>query len=181
MLGTMPAPDRIDTERLVLRRPRARDAREIFARYAADPEVTKYLSWPTHRSPVDTRVFLRFSDTEWTRWGAGPYVIESREGHLLGSTGLSFETRHRAATGYVLARDAWGHGYATEALQTMVVLAQSLGVRRLYALCYAAHGASAHVLEKCGFAREGILKSYLEFPNLTAGEPADVACYARVW
>ena len=181
LVGAMPAPDRIDTERLILRRPRARDARAIFARYAADPEVTKDPSWPTHRSPVDTRVFLRFSDTEWSRWGVGPYVIESREGQLLGSTGLSFETRHRAVTGYVLARDAWGQGYATESLQTMIVLAQSLDVRRLYALCYAGHSASAHVLEKCGFVREGILRKYGEFPNMTPGEAYDVACYALVW
>ena len=36
----------VETERLVLRRPTAADAPAIFARYASDPEVTRYMAWP---------------------------------------------------------------------------------------------------------------------------------------
>ena len=50
-------PLRIETERLVLRRPRARDARRIFARYSSDGEVTRFLGWPRHRSVAETRAF----------------------------------------------------------------------------------------------------------------------------
>jgi RimJ/RimL family protein N-acetyltransferase len=174
-------PERVETERLVLRRPRADDAEAIFERYASDPEVTRYLSFPRHVSLASTRAFLALSDAEWSRWPAGPYLIESRDGgDLLGSTGLSFETEQRAATGYLLSRDAWGRGYATEALRTMVELARDAGVLRLYALCHTAHAASARVLEKAGFAREGTLRRYFVFPNLSPGEPLDVLCYARV-
>ncbi len=174
-------PERIETARLVLRRPHPTDADAIFARYAGDPEVTRFLSWPTHRSLDDTLAFLEFSDAEWARWPAGPYLIESRaDGLLLGSTGLAFETAYRAATGYVLARDAWGMGYATEALGAMVALARGLGVRRLYALCHPDHAASWRVLEKCGFLREGVLRRYAEFPSLRPGQPEDSLCYAQV-
>jgi hypothetical protein len=31
------------------------------------------------------------------------------------------------------------------------------------------------------FVREGLLRSYAEFPNLVPGEPGDVLCYARVF
>ncbi len=102
-------------------------------------------------------------------------------GALLGGTGLAFETPFRAATGYVLARDAWGAGFASEALRAMVALAADLRVRRLYALCHPDHPASQRVLERCEFAREGRLRRYVEFPNLRPGEPADVLCYARVF
>lgn len=173
-------PDRIETSRMVVRRPHASDAAAIFARYASDPEVTRYLGWPTHRSIGDTTAFLKFAEIEWTRWQVGPYLLESADGTLLGSTGLSLETSQRASTGYVLARDAWGKGYATEALQTMVVVAASMKVRRLYALCHVDHRASSLVLEKCGFEREGILRKYAEFPNLRPGEPDDVCCYGLV-
>ena len=173
------APDAITTERLVLRRPRPSDADAIFARYAGDPEVTRLVGWPRHQSVDDTRGFLRFSDAEWERAPAGAYLVESREsGALLGSTGLLFEAPHRATTGYVLAKDAWGRGYATEALRAMVETARPLGVRRLYALCHHTHRASARVLEKCGFSLEGCLRAYAEFPNLRPGEPQDVVCYA---
>ena len=78
----------------------------------------------------------------------------------------------------MLAKDAWGRGYATEALGAMVGIARAAGVRRLYALCHSEHLASARVLEKCHFAREGVLRGYAEFPNLKPVQPHDVLCYA---
>src|SRR5262245_18813976 len=102
-----PAPERIETQRLVLRRRRAADAAAIFERYAADRDVTRYLGWRRHEAIDATRAFLEVSESEWNRWPAGPYLIEAREGgRLLGSTGLMFVTPKRAATGYVLAKDS---------------------------------------------------------------------------
>jgi len=150
----------------------------IFSRFAADVEVTRFVGWPRHTGISDTDSFLKFSSSEWTRWPAGPLLIESRaDGTLLGSTGLAFESRHRASTGYVLARDAWGFGYASEALAAVVALAQSLAVTRLFALCHPSHSASIRVLERCGFSREGILTARLVFPNLGDDTPQNVACY----
>ena len=175
------APEAIDTPRLSLRRPRAADAGMIFSRYAADPEVTQYVGWPAHRSVDDTRGFLAFDDSQWDKWPAGSFLCWSREsGELVGSTGLLFETPRRAMTGYVFAKDAWGRGYATEALAAMVDLARTLGVLRLFALCHADHRASARVLEKCGFSLEGTLRRYAEFPNLGPGDPQDVLCYSTI-
>jgi RimJ/RimL family protein N-acetyltransferase len=175
------APEQVETARLRLRRPRAADADAIFTRYSGDPQVTRLVGWPRHQHAAAARAFVEWSDGEWTRWPAGAYLIEEREtGALLGSTGLLFETPYRASTGYVLAVDAWGKGYATEALHAMVGVARESHVRRLYALCHHEHRASARVLEKCGFTLEGRLRAYAEFPNLAAGEPQDVLCYARV-
>lgn|SRR5689334_10881795 len=160
--------ERLETERLVLRRPRADDAPAIFARYAADPEVTRYLSWRRHHSIEDTEIFIAFSDSEWARWGIGPYLAFSREDEtLLGSTGLAFESTTVASTGYVFARDAWGHGYATESLRAMIDVARRIGVRRLYAICHVEHRASARVMEKGGLTREGVLRRHTVFPNIS--------------
>src|SRR5262249_38528998 len=144
--------EQVETPRLILRRPKREDAEAIFSRYASDPEVTRLLAWPRHTSVCATHAFLEFSDAEWTRWPAGPYLIESRQdGSLLGSGGLAFETPDCAATGYVLAKEAWGKGYATESLRAVVDTARKAGVVRLYALCHTEHPASRRVLEKCGF------------------------------
>ena len=178
----MKGPETIETARLRLRKPRLDDAQAIFSRYANDPDVTAHVGWPRHRSVDDTRGFLSFAEAEWERWPAGAYLVERRaDGVLIGGTGLSFETPHRAMTGYVFARDAWGHGYATESLGAMVDLARRCGVQRLYALCHTDHAPSYHVLEKCGFAREGIWRRHSVFPNLAPDDPADVFCYARLF
>ena len=173
------APERIETARLIIQRPRLIDVPEIFRRYAGDPEATRYLSWPVHVSEAQTRGFLSFSDDEWRRWPAGPYLVFSRAGELLGGTGLSFEAPDRASTGYVFAKNAWGHGYATESLKAMVDVARSAGVRLLYALCHAEHRPSAHVLEKCDFTLTAFLPGFAEFPNLAAGVLCDVLKYSR--
>jgi RimJ/RimL family protein N-acetyltransferase len=176
----MNAPERIETARLVLRRPVRADAEAIFERYASDPEVTRYLAWPQHRHIRDTLQFLEFSDLEWGNSLGGPYLIELRDSRrLIGATGFSFETTYRASTGYVLARDSWGKGYASEALLGIVGAAASLGIVRLFALCHTEHVASCRVLEKCSFMREGILRRHSEFPNLGGG-PLDIVSYSRI-
>jgi ribosomal-protein-alanine N-acetyltransferase len=171
----------IETERLLLRRPRQSDAQAVFHRYASDREVTRYLSWPTHRSVADTLAFLSMSDDEWRRWPAGPYLVLTRENgtkaSLVGSTGLFYKGPTRAVTGYVFAQDAWGKGYATEALQAMVDVAHQTGVERLEAICHAEHTPSAHVLEKCGFAREEVRREHFVFPNLKPQKKSDVFSY----
>lgn len=175
------APERFETGRLVLRRPTAGDAAAIFARYAGDPEVTRYMSFPRHVSIDQTRAFLDFSDDEWRRWPAGPYLIEHRaDGRLLGGTGLGFDTPWCASTGYLLARDAWRQGIATEALAAMVVVARQAGVVRLYAMCHLDHAASRRVLEKGGFVHEGVVPKATTFPNLAASGPQDAHCYGRL-
>ena len=71
------------------------DAEAVFIRYASDSEVTRYLGWPRHQSVDDTKAFLTFSDAEWSRLPAGPYLIESRSEHaLLGSTGVASDARY---------------------------------------------------------------------------------------
>ncbi|SRR6266540_4027306 len=177
----MKGPLQIETARLVLSRPENDDAETIFQRYANDPDVTRFLGWPRHQSVADTRAFLEFSAQEWERWPAGPYLIRSRDsGRLLGSTGFGFETADEAATGYVLATDAWGKGYATEALMAIVGAAPRIGVRRLYALCHPEHRPSWRVLEKCGFLRDATWSQRVEFPNLAPGVLQDTVCYTML-
>lgn len=105
----------------------------------------------------------------------------AKRGCRAGSTGLAFETTTRASTGFVLAKDAWGAGFASEALAAVVNIAAAANVRRLYALCHVRHERSVRVLERCGFVREGILHGHTVFPNLGLPEPQDVYCYAQIF
>lgn len=66
-------------------------------------------------------------------------------------------------------------------LSAMVEVARGLDVRRLYALCHPEHRASWRVLEKCGFVRDRTWSRQVEFPNLAAGVPQDVACYEMLF
>jgi len=180
----MTAPARVETARLVMSVPELSEAAEIFERYSSDPDVTRYLGWPTHQHITDTETFIGFSASQWEREGMGAYLIRSRgDSRLLGSTGLGLAGQppehHRAITGYVLAKDAWGRGYATEALRAMIEVARGIGIVSLSALCHPDHQASVHVLEKCEFARDLRWTRKTMFPNLGPGAPQDVWCFTR--
>lgn len=162
--------DLVRTPRLIFRRPTRADAPEILRRYSSDPDVTQYLGWPRHRSLADAEGFITFSDHEWTTKPSGPLLIERRDaGVLIGSTGLMWDGPASAHVGYVLAKDAWGQGFATEALGAMVAAAHASGVTRLAAQCHPAHRASARVLEKQGFRLNARFVPAM-FPNLAAGK-----------
>ena len=102
----------------------------IFERYASDPEVTRYLGWPRHTSVEDTQAFVAFSQSEWARSSVRAVArlsLETRAGCSAAPV-CCWRRRISAQTGYVFARDAWGQGYATEALGAMVSLAAELKV-----------------------------------------------------
>ena len=70
----------------------------------------------------------------------------------------------RAAVGYWLAPGARGRGAATHAVRLLArwVFAE-LGLARLELTCGADNEASQHVAERCGFSREGLLRSHVPF------------------
>lgn len=176
----MRIPERIETARLLLRKPLLDDAEAVFTGWASDPVVTRYLSWARHESMRDTTGFLRDSDAEWSRWPAGPFLIESREtGALIGSSGLHFKAADRAEIGYVFSRHAWGRGYATETVLALLGEARLLAPLGLFAIVHPDNAVSVRVLEKCGFTRDGLLRAHAPFPNLDPHGLFDVARYSR--
>lgn len=172
-------PETLVTDRLVLRRPRLDDATYVFQHWANDPDVATYMSWPRHESMATTEQVVDAWVEEWKGVSGGAFLITDRAtGSVIGSTGFDLINPKLATTGYVLTKNEWGKGYATESLKAIVSLAHDLGVQRLFAYCHYEHEHSARVMEKCDFEFEGRLKNYMEFPNLSPGEVTDVLLYA---
>jgi RimJ/RimL family protein N-acetyltransferase len=177
----MAFPDELFTERLRLRPPTEADAEQMFSRYSANPEVTRYLSWTPHRSVAETREYLRHRAQEDSAGASAGYLIFSRQtGELLGAVGGRIQSTTLFQFGYCLARDAWGHGFATEAARAFVAAAiNQPAIWRVQALCDVENLASARVLEKSGLKLEGVLRRYMVLPNLGPA-PRDVFCYASI-
>ena len=176
----MNPPARIDTERLILRKPRREDAPVIFDAYAQDPEVTRYLVWKPHKNLQETEQFLSACQSLWRAGKDFAYAITLKEnGTLIGMFGLH-PMKMKIEVGYVLARPYWGKGYMTEALRTVIdwALAQP-EIFRVQAICDVDNIGSARVMEKAGMAREGMLRRYALHPNIS-DEPRDVYMYAIV-
>jgi RimJ/RimL family protein N-acetyltransferase len=69
--------------------------------------------------------------------------------------------RHAGEIGYWLGRAWWRRGLATASVsQFLPWVAQTFGLARLFAQVFETNRASMRVLEKCGFQREGVLRSH---------------------
>jgi RimJ/RimL family protein N-acetyltransferase len=152
------------TERLLLRLPRAEDA-TAAAGYLGDPEVMHFLSGetvpPEHAPAVIGRWLAR-----WEANGFGPFSIERlADGRWLGRAGLlAWDTRTwehctlaeagihaQPELGWVLGREHWGRGYATEAARAVRDWARrALGIERLISLIAADNVRSQRVAERLG-------------------------------
>jgi RimJ/RimL family protein N-acetyltransferase len=164
------------TDRLRMRPPTAADAERIFARYAQDIEVCRYMTWVPHRTVEDSSAWLARLDEEQR---VVRLIFGRSSGELLGSIG-GLAQGHRVEFGYCLARDAWGQGLATEAAHAFVAaIMGDPSIWRVQAFCDVENRASARVLEKIGLAFEGTLRSYMIQPNLS-NMPRDALCYAKV-
>jgi RimJ/RimL family protein N-acetyltransferase len=158
---------RIETERLLLRLPRLDDA-DAAAEYLADPEVMRYLGGQVVPRADAPAVVQKWID-RWEATGVGQFVIERcDDGRVLGRVGLlvwdtrdwshaTFSYRDENAQpelGWVLARDHWGHGYATEAaVAAREWSRRECGIARLISLIEPANVRSQRVAERLGASR----------------------------
>lgn len=85
------------------------------------------------------------------------------DGAFLGSCDLSDIDRwhRRAEVGFMLGREAWGQGYALEAMQGVIAFAGAGGVRKLTARTHLGNRRSEVLLQKLGFAEEGLLRGHI--------------------
>lgn len=176
----MKPPETLRTARLVLRTPTREDAPLMFAAYGQDEEVAHYVPWRPHTCVSESEAAIgRFLDS-W-RDGSGFHWLLFQDGgsELMGAIGLRGEAP-RLELGYVLARRYWGHGFMAEAVTAVVDWAfTEPSVFRVGALCDVDNQRSARLLEKAGFEREGILRSWAVHPNISA-TPRDCYSYSKI-
>jgi ribosomal-protein-alanine N-acetyltransferase len=172
-------PETISTPRLLLRRPRLSDAAAIFE-YASDPEVTRFMDSPRHRTIDTVYEYLQRCTPLWQSGEEFTWVVTVQATQeQIGGITLRI-LGHMAEFSYVLKRGLWGQGLSTEAACAVVTIAASVkGVRRVWATCDAENLAAVRVLEKAGLSREGVLRNHKMRPGISA-DPRDSVIYALV-
>ncbi len=81
---------------------------------------------------------------------------------LIGFVRIGLSGVKAAKLGYAIAADHWGHGFATDATQTMVTFAfRVLGLHRITAAIGPDNAPSIAVIKRLGFTREGRLRDHV--------------------
>lgn len=169
----------LKTPRLTLRLPCYRDAKEFHA-YACDPQVARYVFWDAHTSLRQTRTALRGIIARNRLESLTTFaIIRQSDSRMVGTIGLAWRDlgTNNAEVGFSIARECWGQGLMTEALEAFLRFAfTQLGLSRVEAQHDLRNPASGHVMEKAGMRLEGRMRDRLYYK----GEHADAALYAAL-
>ena len=159
--------------------------RDVDAHYAvfSDPEVARYWSSEPWTALDQSRDHIAATQAAYADGSGMRLGIELREsGALIGNASLYrfVDASRRCELGYALARAHWGCGYVSEALRALLDYGfTALDLNRVEADIDPRNTASARVLEKLGFRKEGFMPERW----IVQGEPADTVYYGllRKW
>ena len=112
----------LETSRLILRRACSADAEPMFHNWANDPDVTKYLTWPSHENMNVTRSIVTswvesYHKEDYYHW----MIVLKETGEPIGSLLASCVGRVPSAhIGYCIGKNWWHRGIMTEALNVVI-------------------------------------------------------------
>ncbi len=165
---------RIETDRLWLRPWDGSDTTD-YARIVQDPEVMRYmgcgLRFRAKRaasfvlaliSEFESRRAIRQFTRHWQECAFGEWAVEEKaSGKLIGQIGLRHHPDWIADTakveiGWLLARHAWGHGFATEGAKASLAFAfEHVRLKRIVSITRSDNLRSRHVMRRIGLSPVG--------------------------
>jgi RimJ/RimL family protein N-acetyltransferase len=170
--------DRIEGDRVVLRRFRPDDADDLIAG-ANDALVRRFL--PSLPNPYDRDAalwWIREGSTSYFSTGGAAYAIADPDtDRLLGSAGAHRKSEGVADIGYWVAPWARGRGVASEAARLVSTNATANGFDRLTLHTEWENGASQRVALAAGFSRESTARAA---GRGAGGVRHDLVVWARV-
>ena len=167
----------LQTQRLKLRQIRFEDLYDYYERIGSDGEVTRYLNFEPHQEIGESiasieKTLARYAEGGCYRWG----IALREDDSLIGVFELLRfdEEEHSCSFAYMLGRQWWGQGYATEAMKEVFRFAgEELGIRKIVADHMAPNLASGAVMRKAGMVQVGVIPGKYE----KQGQRYDAVCY----
>lgn len=150
------------TERLKLRRIELSDADIAFKNWCSDPDVTKFLTWPTHKSPDETKAIFESWIKEYSRDDYYQWAICFKDtDEIFGSISVVevHEKIDRVEIGYCISKKYWHQGYTSEALAALLpFFFEEVEVNSVCLDHDINNPNSGRVMKKCGLKMDGILR-----------------------
>lgn len=148
------------TERLALRRFVLADADDLYGQLS-DPDVMRYYDGPMSREQSDKWLQGILNDHKTN--GFGMYAVCLKEtGEYMGQAGVMRRPDGETVCyylAYLIRREFWGNGYATEAARAVVDNAfRNLGATRIVALIDPGNERSIRLAERLGLQRDSIVR-----------------------
>ena len=152
----------LETKRLILRKFQMEDANAMFYNWASDEEVTRYLTWPAHRTIEITKGYIASLIEGYQKPDNYGWAIELKEiGEVIGSMGVVRCQDNIACVhiGYCIGKNWWNKGITSEAFSAIIkFLMEEVEVNRIDSRHDPRNVSSGKVMQKCGLKYEGTLR-----------------------
>lgn len=151
---------KIETNRLVLRKFVSEDYQSMYNNWASDPGVSKFLTWPYHENAETSRKITdnwvaSYKNDNYYQWAI---VLKDAENDPFGSISVvsTDENTLTFEIGYCIGRKYWRQGITSEALAAVIdFLFENTDVNRIEAIHDVNNPNSGKVMKKCGMIFEG--------------------------
>ncbi|MBH1941005.1 GNAT family N-acetyltransferase [Mobilitalea sibirica] len=156
----------LETNRILLRTFQEEDVKDMYENWASDDEVTKYLTWPTHKDMKVTESIVsmwlsKYSELDNYHWA----IVLKDSKKVIGTISLMNIDNHNLSceVGYCIGRPWWNQGLVTEVFKEVIRFGLLVvGFERITARHDVVNAASGRVMEKCGLQYEGTLRKVLK-------------------
>lgn len=170
---------RLETDRLVLRRYVNEDAAAMYQNWASDQDVTKFLTWPAHSGEEVSQYVIedwvsQYANENYYHWAI---VLKDNGDEPIGDIAVvnMKENISMVHIGYCIGRRWWHRGITSEALKAVMdFLFDVVDANRIEARHDPRNPNSGEVMKKCGMRYEGTLRSS-DWNNQGI---CDACCYA---
>jgi len=148
----------LETERLILRKLTMEDSEALYALYS-DPHIRQYFPEGVLTYAETVEELDWFIRVYYRQYGFGLWATIFKEtGAFIGRCGLlpwTIDRRQEVEVAYLLAKEYWGQGLATEVARGIIRYGfETLGFTRLICLPEPENLASCRVAEKAGMTLE---------------------------
>lgn len=150
---------KLETERLILRRYENSDASAMYKNWASDDEVTKFLMWKTHDSVEISESIIsdwlqQYAEEKYYHWAI---VLKENGDEPIGDIAVVHMNEDVAMMhiGYCIGKSWWHQGITSEALKAVMdFLFDIVGANRIESRHDPRNPNSGKVMQKCGMKYE---------------------------
>lgn len=126
------------------------DVADVFE-YASREGVGEGAGWKAHSSVEDSRKLVN----SWLNDEDVNAIVYKPANKVIGHICIDEDSEEgrddTRELGFVVNRDFWGNGVATQAVKLVLDKLKARGIKYVWACCFKENLASKRVIEKCGF------------------------------
>ena len=144
-----------------------RNINNNYVKWMNDPEVVRYTEQRYKKHTIsEIRKYVSVINKSKNEFLYGIFIKKNKF-HIANIKLGPIDFFHKTAElGYIIGeKDYWGKGITKLAIREVIKIAKKKKIKKIISGCYESHKSSIRLFQKCGFIKEGKLRSHYVYQN----------------